>query len=205
MAAHDHASGTLVGISFPTPFRAQEFLTAVTGLAATQKLVLKDAVMILKDADGRVLVHETVDPTPGRSALSGAMWIGLVGLALGGPVAWVAGAALGAGAGAITAKVVDIGISDDWVDWFRDAVKPDTATLALLLDDYDRDALVAEAARFPGARLVYTSLDEATLDRIKEAIGQQTEVLHGDLSADRSETAVPDPGPSGQAEPEVSE
>jgi uncharacterized membrane protein len=183
MAANDqHATGTLVGISFPTTFRVQEFLTAVTGLAAREKLVLKDAVTIVKNADGKVLVQETIDPTPGRSALSGAMWIGLVGLVVGGPVAWVAGAAIGAGAGAITAKVVDIGISDEWVAWFREAVRPNTATLAILVDDFDRNALVAEAGRFPGAELVYTSLDELTLDRIKDALGQQTEVLHGDLS-----------------------
>jgi uncharacterized membrane protein len=183
MAANDqHATGTLVGISFPTTFRAQEFLTAVTGLAAREKLVLMDAVTIVKNADGKVLVQETIDPTPGRSALSGAMWIGLVGLVVGGPVAWVAGAAIGAGAGAITAKVVDIGISDEWVAWFREAVRPNTATLAILVDDFDRNALVAEAGRFPGAELVYTSLDELTLDRIKDALGQQTEVLHGDLS-----------------------
>lgn len=200
MAAHDqHATGTLVGISFPTPFRAQEFLTAVTGLAAKEKLVLKDAVTIVKNADGKVLVHETIDPTPGRSALSGAMWIGLVGLVVGGPVAWVAGAAIGAGAGAITAKVVDIGISDEWVAWFRDAVQPDTATLAILVDDFDRNALVAEAARFPGAELVYTSLDELTLGRIKDALGQQTEVLHGDLSGT---SAANEPGTGSVIEPE---
>lgn len=209
MAVHDHhASGTLVGISFQTPFRAQEFLTAVTGLAAGDKLILKDAVMILKNADGKVLVHETVDPSPGRSALSGAMWIGLVGLALGGPVAWVAGAAIGAGAGAITAKVVDIGISDEWVEWFRESVRPDTATLALLVDDFDRDALVAEAARFPGAELVYTSLDEATLDRIKDALGQHTEVLHGDLSGgtngDAADDAADDSAePAGSIDPDA--
>ena len=200
MAAHDqHSTGTLVGISFPTPFRAQEFLTAVTGLAAKEKLVLKDAVTIVKDADGKVMVHETIDPTPGRSALSGAMWIGLVGLVVGGPVAWVAGAAIGAGAGAITAKVVDIGISDEWVAWFRDAVQPDTATLAILVDDFDRNALVAEAARFPGAELVYTSLDEFTLDRIKDALGQQSEVLHGDLSGT---SPTNEPGTGAVIEPE---
>ena len=99
------------------------------------------------------------------------------------------------GAGAITAKVVDIGISDEWVSWFREAVRPDTATLAILVDDFDRNALVAEAARFPGAELVYTSLDELTLDRIKDALGQQSEVLHGDLSesADDVSSAPPTP------------
>lgn len=171
-------TGILVGISFPTVFRAQEFLTAVAGLAADRKLVLKDAVTIVKSPEGKVTVHETIDPTPGRSAVSGAMWLGLIGLVVGGPVAWAAGAAIGAGAGILTAKVVDLGISDEWVAWFQEAVKDDTATLALLVDDLDRDALVAEASRFEGAELVSTSLDAETLQRLKDAIGQHSAVVH---------------------------
>src|SRR4051812_30992664 len=108
MAQHEHAPQTLVGISFDDIFRAQEFLTAATGLAAHERLVLEDAVIVVKDANGHTAVHETKDPQPGRTALSGAVWAGLYGLLLGGPVGWLAGAALGAGAGAVTAKVVDI-------------------------------------------------------------------------------------------------
>ncbi len=129
----DHAPQTLVGISFDDRFRAQEFLTAAMGLAAHDKLVLKDAVTVVKDANGKTVVHETVDPQPGRSAMSGGLWAGLFGLLLGGPVGWIAGTALGAGAGAVTAHVVDLGVSDDWVAWFRDAVQPDSATVVLLV------------------------------------------------------------------------
>ena len=161
---------TLVGISFPDIFRAQEFMTAATGLAARGSLKLKDAVLVVKDADGKTHVKETIDPEPGRSALSGALWAGLFGLVLGGPVGWAAGLAVGAGAGVVTAKVVDLGISDEWVGWFRAAVQPDTATVALLAEDLDRNALVAEASRFTGAELVYANLDEHTLDRIKAAL-----------------------------------
>lgn len=161
---------TLVGISFPDIFRAQEFMTAATGLAAHGSLKLKDAVLVVKDADGKTHVKETIDPEPGRSALSGALWAGLFGLVLGGPVGWAAGLAVGAGAGVVTAKVVDLGISDEWVGWFREAVQPDTATVALLAEDLDRNALVAEASRFTGAELVYANLDEHTLDRIKDAL-----------------------------------
>jgi len=161
---------TLVGISFPDIFRAQEFMTAATGLAARGSLKLKDAVLVVKDAEGKTHVKETIDPEPGRSALSGALWAGLFGLVLGGPVGWAAGLAVGAGAGVVTAKVVDLGISDEWVGWFRAAVQPDTATVALLAEDLDRNALVAEASRFTGAELVYANLDEHTLDRIKAAL-----------------------------------
>ena len=161
---------TLVGISFPDIFRAQEFMTAATGLAARGSLKLKDAVLVVKDADGKTHVKETIDPEPGRTALSGALWAGLFGLVLGGPVGWAAGLAVGAGAGAVTAKVVDLGISDEWVGWFREAVQPDTATVALLAEDLDRNALVEEAARFTGAELVYANLDDFTLERIKDAL-----------------------------------
>ena len=161
---------TLVGISFPDIFRAQEFMTAATGLAAKGSLKLKDAVLVVKDDDGKTHVKETIDPEPGRTALSGALWAGLFGLVLGGPVGWAAGLAVGAGAGVVTAKVVDLGISDEWVGWFREAVQPDTATVALLAEDLDRNALVAEASRFTGAELVYANLDDLTLDRIKDAL-----------------------------------
>jgi uncharacterized membrane protein len=167
----EHAPETLVGISFDDVFRAQEFLTAATRLASKGDFQIIDAVIVVKDDDGKTHVRETIDPQPGRSAMSGALWTGLFGLLLGGPVGWLAGAAIGAGAGAATAKVVDLGISDEWVAWFREAVQPGTATIVLLVTKLDRDALVAEAKRFTGAELVYANLDESTIDRIKQALG----------------------------------
>lgn len=162
----------LVGISFPDLFRAQEFLTAVTRLRANGSLVLEDAVIVVKDDDGRTVVQETIDPSPGRSAMSAGMWTGLFGLLLGGPVGWAAGAAIGAGAGALTAKVIDLGISDEWVDWFREAVKPGTATVAILASEIDEDKLVAEVQRFAGAELVYANLDADVLRRLEDALDE---------------------------------
>ena len=162
---------TLVGISFENAFRAQEFLVAASGLAAAGKLKLKDAVTVIKDDSGKTVVYETVDPTPLSSALSGAMWAGLFGLILGGPVGWIAGLAVGASAGTLTAKVIDFGVPDEWVTWFKDAVQPGTATVALLVEDLHRDALVAEAARFTGASLVYANLDDATIEQVRDAFG----------------------------------
>lgn len=161
---------TLVGISFPDLYRAQEFLTALQRLASKDLLVLEDAVVVVKDENGKTVVRETVDPQPGRTALSAGLWTGLFGLLLGGPVGWAAGAAIGAGAGAITAKVVDLGISDEWVDWFRQSVRPDTATIAMLASEIVDEALVAEVERFAGAELVYANFDVEMLDRLKAAL-----------------------------------
>lgn len=169
--AADATEPTLVGISFSDAFRAQEFLTAVTRLAANGRLRLRDAVFVGKDDSGKTVVRETLDPTPGRSALSGALWAGLFGLILGGPVGWIVGAGVGAGTGAVAAKVIDHGVSDEWVAWFREAVQPGTTTLALLVEDLDRDALVGELERFAGAKLVYANLDPQWVDRVRSALG----------------------------------
>jgi uncharacterized membrane protein len=173
-SANAGSEQTLVGIAFGDVFRAQEFLSAATRLAANGRLRLIDAVFVHKDDSGKTTVRETIDPSPGRSALSGAVWAGLFGLLLGGPVGWIVGAGVGAGAGAVTAKVIDHGIPDEWVAWFRDAVQPNTTTLALLVEDLDRAALVEEISRFAGARLVYANLDPLWIGRIHDALGGET-------------------------------
>ena len=170
--ASDDDDQTLIGISFEDHFRAQEFLTASQRLASNETIELRDAVLVVKTDDERVTVRETIDPQPGRTALSGGMWAGLLGLILGGPVGWIAGAAVGAGAGAVTAKVVDLGIPDEWVEWFRTVVQPGTATVALLVGTFDREALVTEVARFSGAHLVYANVDAALHDRLAVALGE---------------------------------
>jgi uncharacterized membrane protein len=163
---------TLVGIAFPDAFRAQEFFTAATRLSVDGRLTLKDAVFVSKNDEGHTMVRETADLQTIPTAASGAFWAGLFGLLLGGPVGWLAGAAIGAGAGAITARAVDLGISDEWVDWFRQAVEPGNTILALLCEDLDRQALTDELARFPHAHLVYANVDDMWIERMRTALGE---------------------------------
>lgn len=75
----DPSPDTLFGLSFDSVNRAQQFMLAVNHLAHDHKLHLVDAVMVVKDDADHVRVRETIDPQPLRSALSGAMWTGLLG------------------------------------------------------------------------------------------------------------------------------
>ena len=167
---------TLIGLSFGDHFRAQEFLTATRRLQSHEKLLLKDAVLVTQTPEGKAKVIETVDPQPKRTALSGAMWSGLIGLIVAGPVGWAAGLAVGAGAGVVTARIVDLGVPDDWVEWFSEVAKPGRTTLALLVSHLDRDAFVAEVARFDDIRLVHANLDDDTLARVHLAIAKLSPV-----------------------------
>lgn len=160
----------LFGISFAGLSRAQEFLLALTGLAQSGHLVIRDAVVVVKDIDGKVRVAETIDPQPGRAALSGAVWLGLLGVMFGGPVGWIAGMGLGAGIGALTAKVMDLGIPDEWVDWFKHEVSPGSATIIALAGDIDLTALFKEVERFAGAKLVHTTLSATASSQLISAL-----------------------------------
>jgi uncharacterized membrane protein len=148
----------LFGISFNDAFRAEEYLLALRGLASRGDLVLSDAVVVYKGDDGNVKVRETTDLQPSGTAVKGALWTGLLGLLVAGPLGWIAGIGIGAGAGALTAKVVDIGIPDEWVNWFKDAVHPHTSTVIALATQVNLTALYREAQRFAGAELVHTTL-----------------------------------------------
>jgi len=161
----------LVGVSFGDTFRAREFMTALTGLSSRKEVHVEDAVLIVQDDKGETRVTETIDPQARDTAISGALWTGLLGLVLGGPVGWVAGTALGAGTGAMAAKLIDLGISDEWVAWFRAAVQPGNAIVAVLIGQHDPAALVAEAKRFPGAQLMYANLEAGLLEELAEHWG----------------------------------
>lgn len=172
-AATTDDAQVIIGVSFDDPFRATEYLTEMSRLASLDRLALRDAVVVSKDASGEVRVRETIDPQPGRSALSGAAWTGLLGLILGGPVGWLAGAGVGAGVGALTAKVIDVGIPDEWVAWFRQAVDNGTTTVVNLFEQFDAGAYEREMSRFAGAHLVHANLPAATLRDIRRAFGEK--------------------------------
>lgn len=165
----DPDAQVIIGVSFDNVIKAQEYLLAMGRLRQSGVLELQDAVTVTKSDDGKVNVTETIDPTPGKAAVSGGMWLGLLGLVIGGPIGWVAGIGIGAGAGAVAAKVIDLGIPDEWVDWFKDTVEPATSTVIILARHVQVHALAKEAERFQGAQLLYTSLPDHAMDRLDEA------------------------------------
>jgi len=165
----DPGAPVIIGVSFDSALKAQEYLLAMARLRQDGVLQLKDAVTVTKQDGGKVTVTETIDPSPGKAALSGGVWLGLLGLVIGGPVGWIAGIGIGAGAGAVAAKVVDLGIPDEWVDWFKEAVEPGTSTVVVLAEHVQVHALAEEARRFQGAELLYTSMTPSAMDELEAA------------------------------------
>jgi uncharacterized membrane protein len=184
-------SPRLAAISFTDDLRAIEFMTAMTRLARDGRLALRDAVFVVKDEDGKTHVRETRDLQPGQTALGAGLWAGLFGLLLGGPVGMLVAGGIGAGAGAITAKVVDVGVTDEFVDQLREMVQPGTTTVALLGDEIDADAVLGELERFGGARYVAGNLPLDGIARVREALGDPTPTTGGNLPPPSPSDAAP--------------
>jgi uncharacterized membrane protein len=94
---------------------------------------LKNAAVLVKDANARVHVDETEDVKPGRGALFGAITGGLIGL-LAGPAGAVAGALAGAATGGVTAAVVDMGFSDDQLAELKASMPANSSALVALIE-----------------------------------------------------------------------
>lgn len=171
----------LAAFSFDDELRAAEFMTAMTRLAREKKLNIHDAVFVVKTSEGKTYVRETTDLQPGQTALGTGMWSGLFGLLLGGPVGMLVAGGIGAGAGALTAKMVDVGVSDEFVEQLREQVQPATTTLALLADVSDNDAVLAELHRFEGARYVAGDLPIEAIGAVREALGDSAPTSGGNF------------------------
>ncbi len=171
----------LAAISFDNELKAVEFMTAVTRLARDGKLALHDAVFVAKDQDGRTHIRETKDLQPGPTALSAGLWSGLFGLLLGGPVGMLIAGGVGAGAGAVTAKLVDVGVTDEFVAQLREMVQPGTTTVAVLAEAVDTDAVLGELQRFAGGRYVAGDLPLAGIQAVRDALGDTAATSGGNL------------------------
>jgi len=181
----------LAAISFDDELRAVELMTAMTRLSREDKLRILDAVFVVKDEGGRTHVRETTDLQTGSTALGAGLWSGLFGLILGGPVGMLVAGGIGAGAGALTAKLVDVGVTDEFVEQLRELVQPGTTTLCVLADDIDADAVLAELTRFPGARYVAGNLPLEGIRRVREALGDAAPLTGPDLPP-----PTPEPAPA---------
>jgi uncharacterized membrane protein len=151
---HQH----VVAILFDKPTRADEALLALVHVQQEGGIEISDAVIVAKPDEGRTVIRQTTDVTPGRAALGGA-WLGtLVGLLFGGPIG---GALAGAAGGALYAKLVDIGLDDGWVKQMSEWIDPGTSALLLLLNDpVVRDEALKELGRFEGTVVSTTFPDQ---------------------------------------------
>ena len=101
---------------------------------------LIDAVVVVRDAEGKVRYEETADPSGKRWAKRGAIAGGLVGLLF--PPSIIAGAVVGGASGGLWGKVRDKGFKDDDLKAIGDSLEPGTSAIIAVAQDQVVERLV---------------------------------------------------------------
>lgn len=175
---HEPHADKLVAIVFDKATRAEEVLLNIVHLQQEGKIRLADAVIAIKDAEGKARIHQTVDISAGKGAIAGGWWGVLLGTIVGGPVGGIVAGAISAGGGALYGKLVDVGLDDGWVKQMADWLEPDTSALMLLVADIDLEAVLGELRRYEG-RVVSTTFPDEVRARLEEALEDQLRELEG--------------------------
>lgn len=159
----------LVFIAFPTEQQAEELREKVLAMQKEYLIELSDAVVVVKDAQGRVKLNQLFNTTA-AGAVSGAMWGTLVGLIFLNPIL---GAAIGAGSGALGGKFTDVGINDKFMTDAAAVLQPGTAGLFLLIRKLTADKVLA-GIKGSGGTVMKTSFDETKEAALREALAGST-------------------------------
>lgn len=157
----------LIVIGYDNLFQAEEVRTKLLKLQRDYLIDLEDAVVAVKDADGKVKLNQYYQLTQ-AGAIGGGFWGALVGMLFLNPLL---GAAVGAGAGAISGALSDVGINDDFMKSLAETFKPGTSALFILVRKVTPDK-VMEELRGAGGKIIQTSLshdDEAKLQAALDA------------------------------------
>jgi uncharacterized membrane protein len=144
---------TLVAVVFNDESTAFEMRGALVKMQKQYLLEMEDAVVVTRDPDGKTKLHQAVSLTT-AGAVSGGFWGMLIGLLFLNPLL---GAAIGAGAGALSGKFQDIGLDDKMMKNVGDSLKPGTSALFILLRKATADKVLEGLKPFAGKGKVFQS------------------------------------------------
>lgn len=155
----------LIAITYENEEAAETVRKRVLELQKEYLISLEDAVVVAKDADGRIKLNQLFNATAAGAA-SGSFWGFLVGLIFMMPIA---GVLLGAAAGALGGKLSDYGINDAFMKGVASSIKPGNAALFLLIKNMTADKVVADLAPY-GGTVLRTSLNESKEKELRDAL-----------------------------------
>jgi uncharacterized membrane protein len=152
---------TLVVIGYKDVDQAEEVRLKLRKLHRDYLIDMDDAVVAVKDAGGKIKLNQAVNLTAAGAA-SGGFWGMLIGMIFLNPLL---GMAVGASAGAVSGKLTDVGINDNFMKELAKTLTPGSSALFVLVRKATPDKVLAEL-QGTGGTVLKTSLssdDEAKL------------------------------------------
>lgn len=172
----------LVCIAFKDSITADRMLNELRAMETDYILDLEDAVIVVRDMDGKVHLKQCVDVFEGATTHGvalGVLWGGLIGLLFMNPLAGLLGSiAGGAGGGAMTTAasefglLSDYGIPDDFIKALGSTILPGASAIFLLIRSFDEDMLLGRLSKH-GGTILKTSLSKEQEGRLRGALENQ--------------------------------
>lgn len=165
----------MIAIAFDSPQEADNVLTELNRLQKEYLIDLADAVVVIRQPDGKINLKQSINLVSAGAAsggISGALWGTLVGMLFLNPLAGFAvGGLAGAGAGALSGSLADYGIDDSFIRSLAEKLKPDSSALFLLVRKAQPEKVLADLSQFKG-EIIRTSLSPDQETHLQEAIGK---------------------------------
>ena len=156
----------LIVFAFSNEKGASEMDEVIQRLKKEQLITLDDAAVVVRSLDGKVKVKQAVNLV-GAGTVGGAFWGMLIGLLFWMP--WL-GLAIGAITGAISGKLSDYGINDDFINEVSQTIEPGGSALFLLISKWTEDKVLEQLSKF-NPKVVRTSLSKEEENKLKAAFG----------------------------------
>jgi uncharacterized membrane protein len=161
----------LIIVAFRDEATAFEAGKSLVALQKEYLIEMEDVVIVTRKDDGRVHLHQAVNLTTG-GAIGGGLWGTLIGLLFLNPVA---GAAIGAGTGALMGKFSDIGIDDDFLRNIGQSLDKGGAAVGVLVRKMTPDKVLDRLEPFRSkGRVLHTSLSKEAEAKLKVLMEQVT-------------------------------
>jgi len=157
----------LVVIEFEDENKAFELRAELVKLQKEYLIEMEDVVVVTKDEKGKVKLHQAVNLTA-AGAMGGTFWGMLIGMIFLNPLA---GAAIGAGAGALSGKLRDIGISDKFMKELGESFTPGSSALFVLVRKVTPDKVLEALKDFKG-KVLKTSLTADREENLRAVLEQ---------------------------------
>jgi uncharacterized membrane protein len=155
----------LIVIGFNNEADAFEMRAALAKLQSQYLIEMEDAVVVTRDAKGKVQLHQAVSLTA-AGAVSGGFWGMLIGMLFLNPLA---GLAIGAGSGALSGKLSDIGINDQFMKELGATLTEGTSALFVLVRKSTPDKVLEALKPFAGkGRVLQTSLTKDKEEELRK-------------------------------------
>jgi len=163
----------LIVLDFDGTGTADEVLTRLRSMQKEHLIDLEDACVVVHADTGKVQIKQALNLTKAGAAsgLSAGMLIGaLAGLLVLNPLAgMVVGGLSGAGFGALSGRMADYGINDDFIKNLGETIPKGSSALFILVRSSTPDKVLPEIEAY-GPRVLRTSLSTEQENKLRAAL-----------------------------------